>query len=156
LLTYYPYVPKLLFSNVNNYNLTYYCIIGSSLRRTRDLSFFRLLFLVATAVTSLLLGCPWLHPAGEHYPSWIEFMVCMYAWICVYIHLLVSRYRLFPAPTSPTAYILYVKAYITHGYIFIFIHYICPHIHTCMYVHTYIQIILSKPIIYVSIHVTTT
>ena len=65
--------------------------------------FLLLLFLVAIAGTgtSLLRGGPWSrvpvhresgeikvgkeYRGGEHYPSWIEFMECMYAYVYVYV-----------------------------------------------------------------------
>ena len=90
----------------HNYNLTYYCTIGR-FRRKHEFSLFLFSFwwLSLEQLLFLVPGHSGDQEEIEHYyPSWIGgIIVCMYVCICV---CMVSQYRLFPAPTSPTYYMM--------------------------------------------------
>ena len=135
------YQSYLVCQYIHNYNLTYYCIIGS-FRRNRERFSFLVLFLVATAGT-YLLRVTWTQGVGgdrggerissrrralskldEEHGMYVCIFVCIHV-LCMY-----NIYLLFPVPTSPTAYILYVNM---DFYIHLLI----------TYINTYIVIYLS-------------
>jgi hypothetical protein len=137
LLTLYsPYQSYLVCQYIHNYNLTYYCIIGS-FRRNRERLSFLVLFLVVIAGTSLL-RVTWIQGVGgdrggerisskrralskldEEHGMYVCMFVCIHV-LCMYNifcfqcpHLLQHTYYMFTFLYSFTHYIhKYIHSYI--------------------------------------------